>query len=117
MKKFIKLLAVTAVVASITKLVAMAISDNDCFPGKNDTEIPEDTTDKEVIDDVDTEVCGETIFPYEDETKVYVCSEEAEKNGKTNKQKVQESAFADDDKYDVSEVAKDGCETVSGENP
>lgn len=43
MKKFIKLLAVTAVVASMTKLVAMAIRENNCIPCKNDTVTPVET--------------------------------------------------------------------------
>lgn len=117
MKKFIKLLAVTAVVASMTKLVAMAISDNDCFPGKNDTEIPEDTADKEGIDDVDAEVLGETLLPDTVETTVYVCPEETEEAGNTDSKIIQEDEIAVGNKHEKSEIAKDGCETVIGENP
>jgi hypothetical protein len=42
---------------------------------------------------------------------------ETEESGNTGSERIQKSLFAVDSKPENSEIAEDGCETVSGENP
>lgn len=42
---------------------------------------------------------------------------DTEKTGNTDSERIQKSLCAVDNKDETSEIAEDGCETVSGENP
>lgn len=42
---------------------------------------------------------------------------DTEKIGNTDSERIQKSLLAVDNKNETSEIAKDGCETVIGENP